>query len=447
MTRSEIVYGWLLQYLDHVANSEAGEQYVSSLDAAKGDSFARLADDLREHRNRLVEAQVQRSHYSDWPSLELACRTLHEQYSDFPDARPVKTAVAICLATRIAELDLPLDVEPDDANPDTFELRKLANSIPIAWFSYTNTQSFENSVAVLTCSDLAKFKVQLFNDDTAADLLFYSLAAMRDLNELPSTTFAFVKKMAGLSDVEAEAFVNLVMLANGECVHAPRHYTVKPRAGDISQIAVGIPYQQMNEVMYVLSEYNSRSDLLAKLLTLYHVVENFMYRLPIVELERKKGGKLFSIRDFRTLYKSVEERELQALRAFFKKVFAVVASPNITFQDQISAEWTAYASSMEVDDLEAVLARFDLRKQGDINLLLSGGDAAHNFANMVYAIRNAIVHNKETEFHLTYAELDAHMCSVIERFLMPVLEEICFALIAKQNSLVWYKNQNLRLHQ
>ena len=65
---------------------------------------------------------------------------------------------------------------------------------------------------------------------------------------------------------------------------------------------------------------------------------------------------------------------------------------------------------------------------------------------MVYAIRNAIVHNKETEFHLTYATLDSTICALIESFVIPCLEEICFALVGSQNDYVWYLNKELKLY-
>ncbi len=71
------------------------------------------------------------------------------------------------------------------------------------------------------------------------------------------------------------------------------------------------------------------------------------------------------------------------------------------------------------------------------------GRASGYFAQLVYSIRNAVVHNKETEFHLTYASLDGTFATLIESFLMPSLEEICFAVVAKQNTELWYSQDKL----
>ena len=72
---------------------------------------------------------------------------------------------------------------------------------------------------------------------------------------------------------------------------------------------------------------------------------------------------------------------------------------------------------------------------------------AGSFARLVYAVRNSIVHNKETEFHLTYASLDPTIIALIETFLIPSLEEICFSLIGIPNTHLWYQNRELLLYR
>jgi len=67
--------------------------------------------------------------------------------------------------------------------------------------------------------------------------------------------------------------------------------------------------------------------------------------------------------------------------------------------------------------------------------------------SLVYQVRCAIVHNKETEFHLTYASLDTTMKALIESFLIPSLEDICFSLIGCRNDKVWYSKQEIMLYQ
>jgi hypothetical protein len=211
----------------------------------------------------------------------------------------------------------------------------------------------------------------------------------------------------------------------------------------------GTPYHQLNEVFNVLSEYNSRQDVLTKYLTLYHVIENFMFKLPIVELERQQGGRMFSIRDFRRLYKQVDESELSALKRLFVATFQLHATPATTFEQQVVARWDSLVPGTALADIEKALGALDLKlqKRSMKHAEFKAGDVAGNFAQMVYAVRNAIVHNKETEFHLTYATLDNTICTLIESFVIPCLEEMCFALVGSPNQHVWYLNKELLLYQ
>ena len=185
-----------------------------------------------------------------------------------------------------------------------------------------------------------------------------------------------------------------------------------------------------------------------KYLTLYHVFENFMFKLPIVWLETAQGGRMFSIRDFRRLYKEVETSELNALKRFFSVAFGIEAVKGIHFRRRIEVRWRGLCRIGEVPALEAVLAKLGIK--GNSGFLkyteFSGKNSFSHFAQMVYAMRNVIVHNTETEWHLHYATLDDATCRLLEGFLMPSLEEICFALVGVKNPHVWYSNKNLALY-
>lgn len=75
------------------------------------------------------------------------------------------------------------------------------------------------------------------------------------------------------------------------------------------------------------------------------------------------------------------------------------------------------------------------------------------FANLIYALRNALVHNRETEFHLTHETLLSHSqvqdtaLQLLEKFILPIVEEIVFYLIIEQNEIVWFKNSTIQLYK
>ncbi len=74
-----------------------------------------------------------------------------------------------------------------------------------------------------------------------------------------------------------------------------------------------------------------------------------------------------------------------------------------------------------------------------------------NLAKIIYAFRNSIVHNRETEFHLTHLALNNHpgigdtAQLILEKFILPVIEEIVFKLIISENEIVWYESSKLQL--
>ena len=173
-----------------------------------------------------------------------------------------------------------------------------------------------------------------------------------------------------------------------------------------------------------------------------------MFKLPIVELEREKSGEMFSIRDFRRLYARVYESELSALRRLFVAILHLPATSTTSFEKHVLARWKSLVPGTAAADIEKALGALDLKR--DKRAMKHSEfkkDVAGNFSQMVYAVRNAIVHNKETEFHLTYATLDKTISTLIESFLLPCLEEICFALIGSTNPYVWYANKEMLLYK
>jgi hypothetical protein len=266
---------------------------------------------------------------------------------------------------------------------------------------------------------------------------------LRSFFHLPQGHAILVKSTDPPIEIAAvDAFMRMVVLTTGKPVHLARQYQNTPSVLDLDNICVDNLYQQWVDVLNVLSEYNSREDVLSKYLTIYHVIENFMYKLPIVGLERQQSGRMFSIRDFRRLYKKVEIAESDALKQLFVTVFQMEALLNKTFEQHIAVRWSNLLSCVTEEDIDKALFALDLTFK--FNTFQE--KAAACFSKLVYAIRNAIVHNKETEFHLTYASLDPMVCSLIELFLIPSLEEICFALISTPNTQLWYQNKELRLY-
>jgi hypothetical protein len=443
MKKYEILYDWPVAQVQRLADSNDAENYAVGLGPAPLAAFTTLTEQIRGLGADLAAAKAARVHFTKWNQLRQCLEAFENQFGNFPGANLPKFRLFVLLADKLAQSAPPLDAADIDEN--AFEIRELPQPLPLCWFTRENAQSPQDSTAVFNCGDLAALEIEIAAANVSPAFAFQLLAALHALPALPAGHAVLVKRTAQPIEIAAiEAFVRLVVLINGKPVHATRRYANAPRVLDADAIRAGHVYQQWSEVLDVLSEYNSRDEVLLKYLTIYHVVENFMFKLPIVGLERQRNGKMFSIRDFQTLYDKTKMNEGDALKRLFAAVFPLQASAAATFQQHISTRWTALVPGVSQADIDIALSNLDLpfTFAG-----FQGQAAAGFFAKLVYAIRNAIVHNKETEFHLTYASLDPKMCALIESFLIPSLEEICFSLIGSPNTHLWYQNKQLQLYK
>lgn len=450
MKKHEILYDWLHSYITTLADSAIAERFSESLAKERQNNFAQLTEELRQHSVELIKAKASRLHIGNWKALWDSFSKFADDFNDFPDLVAKKVQLTIIIANKLAGDQASLDLKNIDES--LFEIRDLEISPPLNWFVWQNSRSLVDSVVVVSCADIPALAVDIPATNISPELGFQFLAALIRLPNITSKHAALIKKTnPSISDKAVDAFARLALVSDGKAVHRPRQYTIVPQIFDRDAVKAGIAYHQFNDIFDVLSEYNSRSEILTKYLTLYHVIENFMFKLPIVRLERRKNGDMFSIRDFRNMYSKVSDTEADAINKAILKLLDYEISPGHTFKARVVTTWNkllpANAPTGRDAEIQGVLGALGLTEK-DIALTHAQFKAnlGSNLARVVYGIRNAVVHNKATEFHLTYATLTGAFCLIIEEFLIPVLEEICFALISNKNDYVWYSNEHLVLY-
>ncbi|MDT4866005.1 hypothetical protein FQZ97_1008370 [compost metagenome] len=191
-----------------------------------------------------------------------------------------------------------------------------------------------------------------------------------------------------------------------------------------------------------MGEYVDRKDVLSKYLSIYHVIENFMFKHPIVKLERARNGAMFSIREFKSLYKAVETNELDAVKSLMKASFPLPFNGS-TIGNEVYSLWQAFLNqhTTELVDIDEFLSKLDTSRSSitDINSFRSF------FSTVLYRIRCSIVHNKETEYHISSENYTNGCRLILENFYLPTMEELIFLLLAKENDVVWYKSDAIAL--
>jgi len=306
--------------------------------------------------------------------------------------------------------------------------------------------SYKNNPFLIV--DTANFNLESFDDE---DNKYYSslvLALNQNWDNLNhDNQLWFFIPHCEVDEKNLESFVQFLLLINGKTFHNPIEVTenqfLEDDVKNILECNVK-SFNQYQESAYILSEYNHTKDILLKYLLLYHIIENFMYRRPIAEMADTK----FTIRDFKSLYSKVQTGEEQTLKGLLTKIESAIIFPETNtdksikkyFEDKLVSFKDSLNTSAKNILSENILKKMDLQH---IN-----GLSYSNSSKLIYYFRNSIIHNKETEFHITHTTLNSSsdLVKFFEDFLLPILENIIYFLIFKENSIVDYPKNHILLY-
>lgn len=141
-------------------------------------------------------------------------------------------------------------------------------------------------------------------------------------------------------------------------------------------------YEQYFEVFDIINELNHATDTITRFLKLYHIIEYLVYRRELVEIEIKARTNRTFIREIHSFTgKAQSDNEFNILKKNFKKIF----------------EAEILEDAFQLNPLNASEANF-LRTYWGINIPSPSNRFnprdAEGIVNLIYRIRNSIVHNK-----------------------------------------------------
>jgi hypothetical protein len=210
-------------------------------------------------------------------------------------------------------------------------------------------------------------------------------------------------------------------------------------------------YSQFQENLIILSEFNHGRGVLSKFLGMYQIIESFMFKVPLVDLGVRNGGNLFSIRDFRSLYETTNGKELKLIENLFKDPlignFWFRGVNNQNFKDIVTFEVgdLTNKTGFNIDDCNTFLKKLNI--DGLLSVSTLNGLNAKLYSKLVYALRNAVVHNKETEFHLSHFNMNLSVATFIDFVIISPLAKLIFELLTDDSSPVWYHGPEIKLYE
>lgn len=195
-----------------------------------------------------------------------------------------------------------------------------------------------------------------------------------------------------------------------------------------------VTYSQYYDIYDVINEWHHSRDVLTAFLKMYQVLEYLGYRKKMVGIVAGAGTKNSFLMHVKALNANFNERV--TLKDLFVNDLGSLKNRLSYITPTVSAFIRRYWPN---SNGQPYLKPVDAGLQKD---QING-----KIANFVYDVRCAIVHNKESEFHITYTNVDEY------RDLLPLMKEILALMpsmimncLNNPNAKIAYSAKELKLY-
>jgi hypothetical protein len=336
---------------------------------------------------------------------------------------------------------------------ENFRLRKYSgNEIPFNIYAFFNTDSPKNSIGFIIPGEEYS-STDINESGFSLELLLAMYKFLSEQQDLDINSAYIIYSNEAYSQNAAQSALKLLAVISGKSVHKELTMTAIPAANSIKlKIVTGHPYHQFEESLVILSEFNQQQGILNKFMCIYHIIEGFMIKAPLVLLNRQNGGNLFSIRDFKRLFDRLKTNELEALKDLFSKqelgdLWSFDIEPN-RFEILVQNGLNNLENDLKFQtvELDSFLMHLGIYNQNGLTQLKTN-ISAKVFVTALYKVRCAIVHNKETEHHLSHFNLNYSVALFVQKVMIEPLFLLISELIASHNDAIWYSNSEIQLFE
>lgn len=202
--------------------------------------------------------------------------------------------------------------------------------------------------------------------------------------------------------------------------------------GAVTSFGHAINYEQYFEIFDIVNELNHAKDLLTRYLKLYHIIEYLMYRLRLVKIEVKARTNRTFIREIHSLI-GQKTNEKEMLMNYLDEVFLTELTTN--YFD---------LGALTQDQCDFFFNNWGVKYNKTTRKINSESKLA--IASLIYGIRNSIVHNKESEFHLTTSNPAEYSIVIpVIKIFMQKLEKATLDKISANIPKLSYGSPNIQL--
>lgn len=182
-------------------------------------------------------------------------------------------------------------------------------------------------------------------------------------------------------------------------------------------------YSQYYELFDLISESHYCDDVLRRYLNMYQIIENMCYRRNLAKISR--GSK----------------------RGFVRHSIAIASKANKNETDEIVNGIMEIFPGIKDVIVVSDISPYNLFLEREYGIA-NGGHGDKKVAKIIYNLRNSIVHNKSTELHFSYGNIDEYK-DVIEliKLLIEKLEPKIIEIINDpSNNILEYDGKKMDLY-
>lgn len=310
---------------------------------------------------------------------------------------------------------------------------------------------FDNSLRIIETSTLYKNR----NETYSLECLLFIESIVADKNrqkkllkellrkEQENTYIIEVDKSGlGLTKTEANNFENLYAFAlassmnNKDCIEIPQELVFSWGTNPILasfDYNKNIVYKEFYDIYDVFNDWLHATDILTAFIKMYQIAEYMIYRSQMVEIVNRANIKQSFLRETKNLSAKYVKSERDTIIANFSKLFNSFSlnprevTASWSFVDQYFGEANGGGHYLDTT-----------KPQSNID---------KGVARFIYDTRCAIVHNKESEFHIQYNNYEDYKDIVpLMRSINDIMAKKILEIINSLTPSIHYQSQKLDLY-
>lgn len=195
-------------------------------------------------------------------------------------------------------------------------------------------------------------------------------------------------------------------------------------------------YEQYIDIYDVISEWNNCTDVLNGFLKMYQILEYMIYRKEFVSIVKGANIKQSFVRQIKGLDKKYSNSERDAFKKGLKEVISSFNDGSIT-------------SAMVTDEIESFCKKYYPCNGNSYmkNAITDPNQIDSCIAMFIYDTRCSIVHNKESEFHISSINYEVYEPIVpLMKNVMNIVGKKIIETINKINNNIQFEDSSIPLY-